>query len=144
MKHLDIFPRQFPQREVGNRRDSGKGILHPMIELVEKELKAFFRSLLLGDVRVRAKPSKHSSLIVLERLNARQERMEASIGRLERKHHFEWLAILDGSSPAFHHRRQYIGINHDLPTPAFYLLGICAGVIVPPLIIPIDPSVRVR
>src|SRR5580704_2104180 len=144
MERLDIVPRQFPQREVCNRRDSGKGILHPVIELVEKELKALFSLLLLGDVRVRAKPSKHSSLIVLERLNARQERTEASIGRLEWKHHFEWLAILDGSRPAFHQRRQCIWINHDLPAPACYLLGCCPGVIVTPLIIPVDPPVRVR
>ena len=70
MERLDIIPRQCPERLACNCLDSRKGILHPMIEFIEKQLKPFFGMLLLSDVRVSAKPSKHSALIVFQWLHA--------------------------------------------------------------------------
>ena len=115
-----------------------------MIEFIEKQLKPFFCMLLLSDVRVGTKPSKHFALIVFQWLHAREEWMEASVRCFERKHHVEWFASRDGSRPPLHHRWQCTGVNHRAPSPAFYLLRSCPRVIVTPLIIPVNPSIRVR
>jgi hypothetical protein len=47
MERLEFLPWQCPERLACNGLDGRKGILHPVIELVEKELKALFHALLL-------------------------------------------------------------------------------------------------
>ena len=68
MERLDLFARQCSQGLVRNGLNGRKCVLHPVIEFIENELKTLFRTLLLRDVRIRAKPSKHIAVIVLERL----------------------------------------------------------------------------
>jgi hypothetical protein len=119
-------------------------LLHALLQLVGQPAERILGIALGGDVGVGPEPADHLAGSIAHRLNARQEGPEGPVRGAQREHHFERIALRDGSAPPFEHLRQPIRVMDRLPAPALHLLGRGAGIIVPALIVPEDRSVRPR
>src|SRR5579884_1027862 len=97
---------------------------------------------LLAYVGVGPKPADHIAGIILHRHAASEKRTEAPIRAAQRKHHLEWLAGCDRGTPAFENGRETLGIVNRLPAPTRHRFSRRACVLVPPLVVPVDPAVR--
>ncbi len=99
------------------------------------------RAATIGDVGVRAEPANDGASLVANGHRPRQMPPHLSVVSPERKRVVEGYAGLEGRLPARDDAIDFVGIVNALPTPAFHLLGRCAGVVVPALVVPEDPAV---
>lgn len=114
-----------------------------MIELVDYQLQALARVLLLGDVGIGAEPA-HDLAVFAQRFGPGDEGAERSVRpAAQRKGHLERLAGPQRGGPSLEHSGQDIGVVNRLPAPAHHFFGCGAGVIVPPLVIPEQPAVGI-
>src|SRR6185295_13629413 len=99
---------------------------------------------LLGDIGVGAKPARHFAFGVEDRKCTREK--PSVFTRLAP----QWKGILPrfaggkGLFDAFHYAPDLIGMVGLLPSPALHLLQSCAGVVVPPIVVPKNIAFVVR
>ena len=78
------------------------------------------------------------------RHHARQEGAKLAIGAAQRENHVERLSGCDRRLPTFQDFRQRLRVMHRLPAPALHLFRRGARVLVPAIVVPENPAVRVR
>ena len=122
----------------------------PMLRRVVDQRSSLARSAasilsLLADVGIRAEPAHHVGLACRAGASHGSERAEYAIRSPQREHHVE---RLDRWQSKLFHRSSTLGssfgIVYRLPAPAFHLFGSGSGVLIPALVVPVDPAIRVR
>jgi hypothetical protein len=109
-----------------------------------EELLAFSRGFeLFGDICIRSEPADDIAFGVLDRQRAGQKPAILAGLAAERECVLPRLACLEGVSDALDDPVHVIGVVHFLPAPALHLLERGAGVLVPALVVPEDPTAGV-
>src|SRR5688572_21601678 len=97
----------------------------------------------LADVRMRSEPAEHLAAVVADRASAQQEPAKTAVLAAQRKRVFPGLAGVPRVLHALEDPLDVVRMMQFGPTPALHLLERRPRIVIPALVVPVNPAVRV-